>query len=111
MTRADLEQHIKELEVERELVMAERARVAEIKHNALCNFSLSMKLDDALLAIRANCNLDLADDKLAALKRELAATKKALQLMHRVPDFFYGEGDICMMEELTKNGYLKGIKI
>lgn len=104
MTRADLEQHIKELEVERELVMAERARVAEIKHNALCNFSLSMKLDDALLAIRANCNLDLADDK-------LAATKKALQLMHRVPDFFYGEGDICMMEELTKNGYLKGIKI
>ena len=56
-------------------------------------------------------NLGLADDKLAALKRELAATKKALQLMHRVPDFFYGEGDICMMEELTKNGYLKGIKI
>ena len=27
MTRTDLEQHIKELEVERELVMAERARV------------------------------------------------------------------------------------
>ena len=111
MTRADLEQHIKELEVERELVMAERARVAEVRYNALCKFSLSMKLDDALLAIRANCKLDLADGKLAALKRDLAATKKALQLMHRVPDFFYGEGNICMMEELTKNGYLKGIKI
>lgn len=104
MTRADLEQHIKELEVERELVMAERARVAAIRHNALCKFSSSMKLDDALLAIRANCNLDLLDGK-------LAATKKALQLIHRVPDFFYGEGDICMMEELTKNGYLKGFKI
>lgn len=31
MTRTDLEQHIKELEVERELVMDERARVAEIR--------------------------------------------------------------------------------
>lgn len=111
MTRADLEQHIKELEVERELVMAERARVAEIKHIVLRNFSSSMKLDDALWAIRVNSDLELLDDKLAALKRDLAATKKALQLMHRVPDFFYGEGDICMMEELTKNGYLKGIKI
>lgn len=108
MTRADLEQHIKELEVERELVMAERARVAEVRYNALCKFSLSMKLDDALLAIRANCNLDLADGKLAALKRDLAATKKALQLMHRVPDFFYGEGNICMMEELTKKRIFKG---
>ena len=111
MTRTDLEQHIKELEVERELVMAERARVAEIRYNALSKFSLSMKLDDALLAIRANCDLDLLDKKLSALKRDLSATKKALQLMHRVPDFFYGEGDICMMEELTKNGYLKGFKI
>ena len=111
MTRTDLEQHIKELEVERELVIAERARVAEIRHKALRKFSLSMKLDDALVTIRINGDLDLLDDKLAALKRELAATKKALQLMHRVPDFFYGEGDICMMEELTKNGYLKGIKI
>lgn len=111
MTRTDLEQHIKELEVECELVMAERARIAEIRHKALRKFSLSMKLDDVLMTIRINGDLDLLDDKLAALKRELAATKKALQLMHRVPDFFYGEGDICMMEELTKNGYLKGIKI
>lgn len=69
------------------------------------------RLDDALWAIRVNSDLELLDDKLAALKRDLAATKKALQLMHRVPDLFYGEGDICMMEELTKNGYLKGIKI
>ena len=111
MTRTDLEQHIKELEVERELVMAERDRVAAIKHKALRKFSLSMKLDDALTTIRINGDLDLLDDKLSVLKRELAATKKALQLMHRVPDFFYGEGDICMMEELTKNGYLRGIKI
>lgn len=111
MTRTDLEQHIKELEVERELVMAERARVAEIRCIVLRSFSSSMKLDDALWVIRVNSDLELLDDKLAALKRDLAATKKALQLMHRVPDFFYGEGDICMMEELTKNGYLKGIKI
>lgn len=110
MTRTDLEQHIKELEAERELVMDERARVAEIRYKALRKFSLSMKLDDALMTIRINGDIDLLDDKLAVLKRDLTATKKALKLMYRVPDFFYGEGDICMMEELSKNGYLRGIK-
>ncbi|RGH19400.1 hypothetical protein DWV75_02250 [Ruminococcus sp. AF12-5] len=109
MTRTDLEQHIKELEIERELVMAERARVAEIRYKALRKFSLSMKLDDALTTIRINGDLDLLDDKLSVLKRDLVATKKALQLMHRVPDFFYGEGDICMMEELTKKWIFKRI--
>lgn len=110
MTRTDLEQHIKELEVKIDQTRAAYEARKQIKDHNIDMFVLSMKLDYALMAISSDSELVVLNRKLISLKKDLDTSRRALQLMHRVPDFFYGEGDICMMEELTKNGYLKGIK-
>ena len=110
MTRTDLEQHIKEIMVEIDETRAAYEARKQIKNHDIDMFVMSMKLDYALMAISIDGELSVLNHKLISLKEDLDTSRRALQLMHRVPDFFYGEGDICMMEELTKNGYLRGIK-
>lgn len=110
MTRTELEQHIEDVKVSIKLTKADYDAKSKVKQFNMDLFSTNMKLDYAIAAIRIDGELKILNRKMISLRADLDASIKALALMRKEPNFFEGEGDICIMEELARNGYLTGIK-